>query len=346
MPYPDSRPTARSRFSAPTPLNVPFHSGSAIEKYESSLGHRFQGETSRHGALVYGALVYKRADFLSRWIRFSDLLNQNRRPLTPTTSPRLLAATLAVACVALTIAGCSGARDATVTPGLPDAFPDHTSQQIYAQIATASDTLHSFRAKAKMTVRSPEQNGSFNAEVRQVRDDSLWMRMSRFGFEGARVLVTSDSFFVHNRLQNHLMVGSVAEAQTLLAAPVTSDEAFRNMLGLIVPEPNVDWTVRADSSLYYLKDPSGQHSYVVDPKHWRVTRYARTDESGNVIEERLFGEFTSVGGVSLPQRVVFRNRQQDALAMLAYESLSLNPNRLSFDFHVPSGTRRVQLPSR
>lgn len=266
--------------------------------------------------------------------------------MTPSTSPRVLSAALAVACVALFFAGCSGARDATVAPGLPDAFPGHTSQQIYAQIATASDTLHSFRAKAKMTVRSSQQNGSFNAEVRQVRDDSLWMRMSRFGFEGARVLVTTDSFFVHNRLQNHLMVGSVDEAQSLLAAPVTSDEAFRNMLGLIAPEPGVNWAVSADSSLYYLKDPSGRQSYVVDPQHWRVIRYARTDTSGNVIEERLFGEFTSVDGVSLPQRVVFRNRQQNALAMLAYESLSLNPNRLSFDFSVPSGTRRVQLPSR
>lgn len=267
----------------------------------------------------------------------------NSARLTRRSIPQALLALLLVSVVGLT--GCSGSKSTVDAPGLPEAFPNHSAQQIHSLIRAQTDTLAGFRADARMTVRSPRQSGSFNAEIRQARADSLWMRMSRFGFEGARLLITRDSFFVHNRLENQMMVGSVDEAQQFLAAPVTSEDAFVNMLGLISPDPKVEWTVNADSLRYYLKSPSGQQTYAVDPINWRVTRYARVDGSGDVIEERLFGEFETVDGVVLPTRVVFRNRPEDALVMLAYENLALNPEALTFDFRVPADVPRVFLPS-
>lgn len=243
------------------------------------------------------------------------------------------------------LTGCSGSKDVAEAPGMPEAFPNHSSRQIHSLITARTDTLSGFKARAQMTVRSPRQSGSFNAEIRQARADSLWMRMSRFGFEGARLLVTQDSFFVHNRLQNQMMVGTVSEAQQYLAAPVTSEDAFVNMLGLIAPNPDVDWSVNSDSSQYYLKSPSGRQTFAIDPTHWRVTRYARTGDDGDVVEERLFGEFERINGVMLPTRVVFRSRPDDALVMLAYKDVRLNPGSLSFDFRVPTDVPRIFLPS-
>jgi len=258
-------------------------------------------------------------------------------------SIHLLLATVLVG--GLFIAGCSGPRSAGTDAGLPEAFPDHSAGQIHQMIEGQSDTLSSFRARARMTVRSPRQSGSFNAEVRQSRQDSLWMRMSRFGFEGARVLITRDSFFVHNRMENQVMVGTVDEAQSLLAAPVTAEEAFTNMLGLLSPSPDVNWKVGADSLNYFLTSPSGRETYTIDPVRWRVVRYARTAENGDLLEERLFTDFKMIDGVSIPQRVIFRNRPEEAMAMLTYESVDLDPENLSFDFDVPSGTPRVFLPA-
>lgn len=257
--------------------------------------------------------------------------------------PQVLLVLLLASVVGL--AGCSGSKSTADAPGLPDAFPNHSAQQIHTLITARSDTLNGFRANARMTVRSPRQSGSFNAEIRQARADSLWMRMSRFGFEGARLLITRDSFFVHNRMENQMMVGTVDEAQQFLAAPVTSEDAFVNMLGLVSPDPDVEWTVKTDSLRYYLKSPSGRQTYAINPMNWRVTRYARVNAEGDVIEERLFGEFETVDGVVLPTRVVFRNRPEEAFVMLAYENLTLNPEALSFDFRVPPDVPRVYLPS-
>jgi hypothetical protein len=103
--------------------------------------------------------------------------------------------------------------------------------------------------------------------------------------------------------------------------------------------------VKTDSLRYYLKSPSGQQTYAINPMNWRVTRYARMNANGDVVEERLFGEFQTVDGVVLPTRVVFRNRSEEAFVMLAYEDLALNPEALTFDFRVPSDVPRVYLPS-
>ncbi|WP_179862089.1 DUF4292 domain-containing protein [Longibacter salinarum] len=256
--------------------------------------------------------------------------------------PRLLVIAVVAA---LAVAGCSGSKSATSTSGMPEAFPNHSAQQIHRLIEGQTDTLSAFQARARMTVRSPRRSGTFNAEVRQSRNDSLWMRMSRFGFEGARVLVTRDSFFVHNRMENQMMVGTVDEAQSLLAAPVTAEEAFSNMLGLISPSPSVNWNVGADSLNYYLTSPSGRTTYTIDPVNWRVIRYARMSDDGDILEERMFGNFKTIDGVPIPQQVVFRNRPEKAMAMLTYESMHLDPENLSFDFNVPAGTPRVYLPT-
>lgn len=253
---------------------------------------------------------------------------------------RLLSVFLALLVVVL--AGCSGSKTATV-PGLPELFPNHSATQIRDRITVPTDTLNSFQAKARVTVRAPERSGTFNAEIRQTRNDSLWMRMSRFGFEGARLLVTADSFFVHNRMENQFALGSVDAASQYLPGPVTVDQAFDNMLGLIAPEPNVGWKVENDSLRYYLTDPGGRRTYVVDARNWRVTRYARTDADGSVVEERLFGEFTTVNGVVVPTRVVFRRPPDTAMAVLSYDEIRLNPKSLSLDFRVPADVPRVSL---
>lgn len=262
--------------------------------------------------------------------------------MTPSHSADARSLSLFAAILVVILAGCSGTKTATV-PGLPELFPNHSATQIRDRITVPTDTLHSFRATARVTVRAPQRSGTFNAEIRQTRNDSLWMRMSRFGFEGARLLVTPDSFFVHNRMENQLALGAVEAASQYLPGPVTVDQAFDNMLGLIAPEPNVGWEIENDSLRYYLTDPGGRRTYVVDARNWRVTRYARTDADDAVVEERLFGEFTTVNGVVVPTRVVFRRPPDNAMAVLSYDEITLNPKNLKLDFRVPSNVPRVSL---
>ena len=248
--------------------------------------------------------------------------------------------------LSLALVGCSGPA-ATTAPGtMPGAFPNHSAEEIRTAIQRPADTLQSFSADARVSVRSPQQNRSFNADVRQRRADSLFMRFSLFGMEGGRMLLTPDSVFFFDRRRNTLRVGPIADARRLLPAPVASDDVFANMLGLIAPDPSTEWTVDADSTLYYLSDPSGRRQWTVDPSRWRVVRYVETASDGGVVEKRHFSNFRSVKGVVVPHQVVFRRPADNLMARIKYENIRLNPSGLSFDLGVPSNMPRQPIGGR
>jgi hypothetical protein len=249
----------------------------------------------------------------------------------------------AVLTLALVLTGCSSA-DSSRDRDVPTAFPNHTVQQMHQRIVTPTDTLLGYSAKARLVVDAPQQSGQFNATVRQRRNDSLYMSISPgFGVEAARMLVTADSFFVYDRINQRLAYGSVEAAQRRMPLPITNEAVFENMMGILAPDPTASWQVEADEQYYYLTDPSGQRTYTIDPSIWRVVRYEERTPGGDLNEVREFAEYGTFDGVSLPRRLTLRRPNDDASASLYYEEIELNPGSLSFDLRVGNNVQRVPL---
>ena len=259
----------------------------------------------------------------------------------------LLASLLAVA----VITGCSGPREATGE--LPDTYPDHSFSDIHQALTRGTDTLRAFSAKARLSVTTPERNGRFSATIRArrgARGDSLYLKLSPgLGIEAARILVTPDSFFVYNTLENELTYGALADAGNALPAPLRTGRAFENLLGLTPPRPAFDWQVRpstaAEGANRYILTSSNerlQRTLVVDPSRWRALRYTERTTSGTLLEERAFSEFGRFSGVFLPRQVELRRPQDNNSASVYYRNLTLNPTDLpAFELNVPSGTERT-----
>jgi hypothetical protein len=255
--------------------------------------------------------------------------------LTPTRSSSPWPAFLLTLGSALLILSCGSSAPTADSPRLPDRFPDHSADQIRRQIIGPTDTLDTYAAKARVTVQSPEQTRSFNAVVRHRRADSLFMRFSLFGVEGGRLLLTRDSVFFYDTRKAVLRVGPVQAVQQIFPAPVASDQFFENMLGLIAPNTGIDWSVQADSSLYYFSGPGERERYTVDPIRWRVVRYERRSPSGTVLQKRLFSGFRPVEGLTLPGRLIFHRPAADLRAVVTYQEMDLNPSDPSFALNVP-----------
>lgn len=251
-----------------------------------------------------------------------------------------LPAALLLVVAAGTLIGCSGTNESTAPGPLPSAFPTHTADQIRSAIREPADTIQRYAAKARITVRTPSQNRSFNADVRHERGDSLFMRFSLFGMEGGRLLLTPDSVFFYDTRNRSLRVGPLADARKLLPTPVESESLFANLLGLIAPSRSTDWTVEADSSLYYLSGPEDRQTWTVDPSRWRAVRFKETDTDGSVLEMRHFSDFRTVGTTLIAHQLRFTRPSENLRARINYETIRLNPSRLSFELGAPSGVPR------
>lgn len=227
---------------------------------------------------------------------------------------------------------------------LPSNFPNHSAEQILLNVRNAyPDSLFSYRAKASLAIRTPDESGQFTADMRRNVGDSLYVGISPgLGIEAARALVTPDSFYFYDRLKNRLVFGSRDEASTFLPQPFASEDLFENLLGLIRPAADVSWQIHTDSSYYYLVAPSGLLTYTIDPAFWRVTRFTERLDDGTLVEQRSFSEFDTFDGIVLPRKVEFRRPEEESRASIYYRSLSINPKSMSFDLSVRDSAERVQ----
>lgn len=249
---------------------------------------------------------------------------------------------LVLAVAVLLLNGCRASRPA-IERELPSNFPNHSFEDILFNVRMAyPESLHSFRAKVSLALRTPEQSGSFSADVHERMADSLYVSISPgLGIEAARALVTPDSFFFYDRIKNRLTYGSIDAAEGILPQPFASADIFRNLLGLIAPPGDVSFRVAIDDSYYVLTDPAGRLTYVVDPAFWRIVRRVEYDEDGTLLETRSFSEFDTVDGLILPRRVEFSRPEEETRASIYYRSLTLNPQNLSFDFNVRDSAERI-----
>ena len=228
---------------------------------------------------------------------------------------------------------------------MPESFPDHSKATIIDAIQLSTDTLTAFEGEARLQLNSPFQDGRFRSTIRQERGDSLWMNVrATLGIEAARMLVTPDSFFVYNRIDNELASGSVQGAQRVFPVPVSGDELFTNLLGIVTPNDSIDWTLTHDDDLYHFDSPDERYRYSVDPSLWRVVRFVERDADGSVLDERIFSDHTTIDGVVVPNRIVLRRPPDDVRAVFTYRSLTLTPESLSFSLDASSDAKRVTLP--
>ena len=243
------------------------------------------------------------------------------------------------------IYGCASSASPMVG-SLPVEFPHHTAPQIIHRLAAPGDSLTAFHAQTTITVRGPEQGGTFQASIHERRGDSLHASVSLgIGLAGAQVLATPDSFFLYDLLRKRVQVGPLSAVKAYVPHLWPRDDWLENLLGLMSPAEDVPWTVETDESQshYYLRDPSNRTLFVINPSLWRVVRYEETDEADRLVERRVFSEFESFDGMVLPSRLMFQRPGESTRASVHYRSLTPNPGESSFSFDVPKDFKRIPI---
>lgn len=246
--------------------------------------------------------------------------------------------------VAVLVAACGGSRpDDTAVRALPDAFPNHTVEQVQMFVTEHGDSLSSFKARASVSVKSPQQSASFGSSIDFRRADSLYLNVkAMLGIEAARALVTPDSFFVYDRIKRKLYYGDIDKAESVLPIPVAGAGIFELMLGLGFA-PGSNWTMTADTSHYVFQSADRLTHVTVDPRYWRIARYVKRDAGGAVSEERSYSDFSDFDGVVLPRRVVLSRPAEDTYASIYYNRLELNPASLELELSVSDNAERVHV---
>lgn len=224
---------------------------------------------------------------------------------------------------------------------MPAGFPNHNYSEIIQLISDQPLNIAGYQSESALAVKSPMQSGSFSASISHKKNDSLQISISPgLGIVAVKALITPDSFYVHDRINKELGIGTLQDMQRLLPLPTDPTSLYSAMLGLWIPESSSSWELSADKGYYILKEPDNRRTMFIDPIFWRIVRYVEHDAQGELVEERTFAEFEDYDGIYLPRRLTFRRPGDDTSASLYHRKLTINPSALAFDFNVSKSVRR------
>jgi hypothetical protein len=95
---------------------------------------------------------------------------------------------------------------------LPPRSPERLLERV---LEHQEDTILYYSARAAISVKMPEGNKSFKAQIRTVRDSATWMSVvPALGIEVARMLLTIDSLHVMDKMADQYFRGDIGQART------------------------------------------------------------------------------------------------------------------------------------
>ena len=248
----------------------------------------------------------------------------------------------------LTLSACSGGLRIEDEPEaeIPDAYPNHTADQIRAAVAASIAPVRFFSADGRIEIEAPRLDQSATYSIRsRLADSTTVVVRGPFGIEGGRGLVTPREFVGYDKLNGKLYVGSVSAAERYVPGAGSSEALARALSGLVAPEAGA-WTVVPDSGRYGLvqRRPDGSRRIlIVDPALWRVVRAQEVDPSNVVIADQAFSAFDTVDGVVMPRRVVLRAPQERIRLTMEHRRLAPNPSDFRLRFNRPTDVETVRL---
>lgn len=254
------------------------------------------------------------------------------------TTIRLLALVLAVV-----FSSCrSVSTVSTPNTSLPDNFPNHSLNQILDALPRLPAAFDQMYAESVVAISSPGEKGRFSTRISHNKGDSTLIRV-RFplGIEGARVLITQDSAWVYDRINEEVLGGTHAQISSVLPGAVFGTNFVEDGLGYVVPSPHIEWSVTADSLRYHLISPDSRLRLDVDPALWRVVHIEQKSPEGMVIEQRWYTEFRNINQHLLPLRMTVSRPEEDTRLTMVLRKIETEPEQLSFDLGLKTDTRRV-----
>lgn len=184
-------------------------------------------------------------------------------------------------CLALVGAGCKGS-DKKITVGKPATQQRPTAFLLKKLQTPTLDNAKTLKAKADLYAEGDGQSISATANIIWIRDSALWLNVKKFGLEGARALITKDSFFLLNRLEKTFMARGLDYLQKEYGLP----EGFAALQHTLLGKPWFFSDIQLQSalrdSLHCLEgnNTSCEAAYYLDEGAFRLRREAFVQRHG------------------------------------------------------------------
>lgn len=159
-----------------------------------------------------------------------------------------------------------------ISPELPARSPEKLLERIRT---THLDSVRYYSAKASVELELPDGSKSFKAQIRSVRDSAAWISViPALGIEMARILLTSDSLKMLDKLHDQYYIGDTAAAKAKFGLEPSLSLFQQALLGL---------PVGLDPKEKYRSDREDGHYVLTSKEKRRFIRAAEDISPGDTL---------------------------------------------------------------
>ncbi len=243
------------------------------------------------------------------------------------------------------LAGCTGTRKIvapSADPSVP--LPRRTAAELLKDLRSAVPP-ESFEIHAQIQWEQPNRRMAFTGRIYFIRDSLFATFSPGLGIQVARLLVTRDSLFFFNRLENTLYYASLGDLSRVVAYPLSLEGIVRLLTGTVHPPSKTyqEATVLPDG--YLLETADGTTTLKLLPNLKRLSLLTLYNENQPVFTG-LYADWRGNLPSPIPYRLVLSFPRVGQSLTLRYRSFkplpsSFHPNGLGLRPH----TRRQSLAS-
>ena len=132
--------------------------------------------------------------------------------------------------------------------------------------------LNRIHAKASVDIDMPDFNQSVNSQIRWIRDSVFWMNFTILGIEGARLLITKDSFFMVDRINKKYIAENLSKLSLKYNLPIS----FKTLQDFFLGNP-----VFLSNNEVHLEKSSQVNHFIQEDNIWKGDYY--TDSSTSIL---------------------------------------------------------------
>ena len=195
-----------------------------------------------------------------------------------------------------------------------------------------------FEARGKATLVMDGKNTNLALHLKMKKDSLLWAKVSMFGI-GATVLITQDSFFMINTLNQEYMAYGNNYLYQYLGYKSTLSQVQNLLIGNAVFKQN-KYRYLPDIKQLSASDGVAVNHIVINEKN-RIFRSLVTSQDTTQQAVIQYDAYQNLNNTLIPTLVdlLVQQKTKDLKVILNYQTMS-NNIITSFPFSIPSGYRR------
>jgi len=164
--------------------------------------------------------------------------------------------------------------------------PERTNTDLFKAMENHNNAFNWYACETGIRVDTPDEGVSGKAYIRMKKDSIIWSVVKKYSMEGARTLITPNTYAAVNRMDHTYQKGSTSEALSKLGITLNFEDLQEAIFGNIILLDTTTVKIEKEGYHYIIKgiDQDMQLKYWINAYTLELDRAFMIDYRGRKLE--------------------------------------------------------------